>query len=265
MRRSPITASARRMRSRSRRRAAGCCARSPAACRCTSRAPTTSTQRKLFAPSSPLFFVPQLNFMPAVGLYFVARQPQPGQEMFRVYKLPTTPPKDPFEVRTSTSCTGEVQQSRDAVADRAAEATLPTDAPTPSWTITAHAAKARHVVRARSGRSDRHSGDDALRSHRRHDDRRARAARLRRQAVSRSSTTRRASASISFVRRRAPSPVTVALTVALNSRRPSGAARALDHFAHPRVFAANRFHPRFEARHRLRRCERESTRRSCRP
>ena len=45
------------------------------------------TQRKLYAPSSPLFFVPQLNFMPAVGLYFVARQPQAGQEMFRVYKL----------------------------------------------------------------------------------------------------------------------------------------------------------------------------------
>ena len=41
-------------------------------------------QRKLFAPSSPLFFVPQLTFMPAVGLYFVARQPQAGQEMFRV-------------------------------------------------------------------------------------------------------------------------------------------------------------------------------------
>ncbi len=25
------------------------------------------TQRRLFTPSSPLFFVPQLNFMPAVG------------------------------------------------------------------------------------------------------------------------------------------------------------------------------------------------------
>ena len=46
------------------------------------------TQRKLYAASSPLFFVPQLTFMPAVGLYIVARQQTPGQEAFRVYKLP---------------------------------------------------------------------------------------------------------------------------------------------------------------------------------
>ena len=67
------------------------------------------TQRKLFAPSSPLFFVPQLNFMPAVGMYFVARQPQAGQETFRVYALPTSPPKDPFEIRTATTCTARVR------------------------------------------------------------------------------------------------------------------------------------------------------------
>ena len=98
-------------------------------------------QRKLYAPSSPLFFVPQLNFMPAVGLYFVARQPQAGQEMFRVYKLPTTPPKDPFEVRTSASCTGQV---RNLATQSLVELKkhFAGGAPTPSWTITAHAAKA---------------------------------------------------------------------------------------------------------------------------
>ena len=69
-------------------------------------------QRKLYAPSSPLFFVPQLNFMPAVGLYFVARQPQAGQEMFRVYKLPATPPKDPFEVRSSARAPAKCEISR---------------------------------------------------------------------------------------------------------------------------------------------------------
>ena len=98
------------------------------------------TQRKLFAPSSPLFFVPQLNFMPAVGLYVVARQPQSGQEMFRVYKLPTTPPKDPFQVRTSQSCTGNVKnlatQSLLELRNHFANGCA-----TPSWTITAHAAK----------------------------------------------------------------------------------------------------------------------------
>jgi hypothetical protein len=98
------------------------------------------TQRKLYAATSPLFFVPQLNFMPAVGLYLVARQPQAGQEMFRVYKLPATPPKDPFEVRTSASCTGEV---RNLAAQSLSELKnhFAGGAATPSWTITAHAAK----------------------------------------------------------------------------------------------------------------------------
>lgn len=98
------------------------------------------TQRKLFAPSSPLFFVPQLSFMPAVGLYFVARQPQAGQETFRVYKLPASPPKDAFEMRTSATCTGEVHnlasQALGELKNHFAKG-----AATPSWTITPHAAK----------------------------------------------------------------------------------------------------------------------------
>jgi hypothetical protein len=98
------------------------------------------TQRKLYAPSSQLFFVPQLNFMPAVGLYFVARQPQAGQEMFRVYKLPTAPPKSPFEIRASATCTGEVKnlatQALDDLRNHFA-----TGAAAASWTITPHAAK----------------------------------------------------------------------------------------------------------------------------
>ena len=99
------------------------------------------TQRKLYAPSSPLFFVAQLNFMPAVGLYFVARQPQAGQELFRLYKLPTTPPKDPFGIRTSASCTGQVRDLATQSLDELKKH-FEAGAPTPSWTITAHAAKA---------------------------------------------------------------------------------------------------------------------------
>jgi hypothetical protein len=99
------------------------------------------TQRKLFAPSSPLFFVPQLNFMPAVGLYVVARQPRAGQEMFRVYKLPATPPKDAFAIRASATCTGDVKnlatQSLDELRNHFASG-----AAAPSWRITPHAAKA---------------------------------------------------------------------------------------------------------------------------
>jgi hypothetical protein len=98
------------------------------------------TQRKLYAPANPLFFVQQLSFMPAVGLYIVARQPQAGQEAFRIYALPTSPLKDPFEVRTAASCTGQVRnlatQSLNELRGYFAHA-----AATPSWTITAHAAK----------------------------------------------------------------------------------------------------------------------------
>jgi len=99
------------------------------------------TQRKLYAPTSQLFFVPQLNFMPAVGLYFVARQPQAGQEMFRFYKLPATAPKDAFEIRTATTCTGDVRNlATQALTELKNH--FASGAPAPSWTITANAAKA---------------------------------------------------------------------------------------------------------------------------
>ncbi|HYL26341.1 MAG TPA: TonB-dependent receptor plug domain-containing protein, partial [Candidatus Nitrosotalea sp.] len=98
-------------------------------------------QRKLYAPPSGLFFVPQLNFMPAVGLYFVARPPQAGQEAFRVYKLPTAPPKDAFEIRTSTSCVSEAHNLAMPALNEL-RAHFASGATTASWTITAHAAKA---------------------------------------------------------------------------------------------------------------------------
>jgi hypothetical protein len=98
------------------------------------------TQRKLFAPASRLFFVAQLNFMPAVGLYIVARQQQPGQEAFRVYKLPTAPPSSPFQIRAAPACTGTVRnlatQALDELRNYFASGTA-----TPSWTITPHSAK----------------------------------------------------------------------------------------------------------------------------
>jgi hypothetical protein len=98
------------------------------------------TQRKLYSASSPLFFVPQLNFMPAVGLYFVARQQQPGQESFRVYKLPATAPTAPFAVRASTTCTGQVQNLATQALNELKNH-FASGAATPSWTITAHTAK----------------------------------------------------------------------------------------------------------------------------
>jgi hypothetical protein len=98
------------------------------------------TARHLYATQSTLFLVPQLNFMPAVGLYFVGRQQQPGQESFRVYKLPTSPPKTPFEIRSASStCTGDARNlATQAMSEL--QSHFANGANAPSWTITAHSA-----------------------------------------------------------------------------------------------------------------------------
>jgi hypothetical protein len=103
--------------------------------------PDDVAQRKLYAPANVGFFVPQITFMPSVGLYITPRPPQAGQEQFRVYKLPTTAPSDPFAVRISASCTAQAQslaqQSLQELRTHFANG-----APAASWTIVAHEAKA---------------------------------------------------------------------------------------------------------------------------
>lgn len=97
------------------------------------------TSRNLYAPSSPVFFVPQLTYMPSVGLYFVARPPQAGRESFRLYRLPATAPADPFVLRTSDTCTGQVQSlATTALNDLKTHFT--SGAASASWTIVPHTA-----------------------------------------------------------------------------------------------------------------------------
>jgi hypothetical protein len=98
------------------------------------------TSRKLYAPQSALFLVPLLNFTPAVGLYIVARQQQPGQEAFRVYKLPTASPKAPFIIRAAAdACTGDARSlATQALGEL--QNHFANGAKAPSWTITAHTA-----------------------------------------------------------------------------------------------------------------------------
>jgi len=91
----------------------------------------------LYAPNSGLFFVPQVQFMPAVGLYFVARQQQAGQESFRVYALPTKPPADPFEVRTAGSCTPELKNTATQALGQL-RAYFANGAKPALWTVTPH-------------------------------------------------------------------------------------------------------------------------------
>jgi hypothetical protein len=103
--------------------------------------PEDVTAHNLYAPTSTAFGAPQITFMPAYGLYAVQRQPQQeGQQSFRVYTLPSTPPKDPFEVRTAVECTSDMHNTAsEALGELRAYFTSGT-APK-LWTITAHTAK----------------------------------------------------------------------------------------------------------------------------
>jgi Carboxypeptidase regulatory-like domain/TonB-dependent Receptor Plug Domain len=105
---------------------------------------STAQQRKLYLPPTQggMFFRPSVSFMPSVGLYFVRRPPQPGTESFRLYKLPSSPPKDPFMLRSvSSTCTAPMHVAAQSALTQL-RAHFATDAPAPAWTVTAHSAKA---------------------------------------------------------------------------------------------------------------------------
>lgn len=96
--------------------------------------------RNLYDSASGMMFVPQVYFMPSVGLYVVARQQQAGQETFRIYKLPTTAPKEVFNVRSAAQCTGDVRNTAQQSLGEL-QAYFTKNAPPKNWTITPHAAK----------------------------------------------------------------------------------------------------------------------------
>ena len=103
----------------------------------------TAQQRDLYVEPGArgMFFRPTVTFMPSVGFYFVRRPPQPGTENFRVYKLPATPPKTPFELRASPNCTADMHGTAQQMLAQL-QAHFASGAPAPGWTITAHAATA---------------------------------------------------------------------------------------------------------------------------
>jgi hypothetical protein len=98
------------------------------------------TTRHLYAPQNGIFGAPQITFMPSVGLYVEARQQQAGQESFRVYALPSAPPKNPWEIRTAPECTADLKNTAtEAVNELRSYFSSGTK---PSlWTITPHTAK----------------------------------------------------------------------------------------------------------------------------
>jgi len=102
--------------------------------------PDEVTARHLFTASNTTFGFPPITFMPAVGLYAPMRQPQTGTESFRVYTLPSTPPKDPFEVRSATECTGDLKSTASEALGELRAYFASGTAPR-LWKITAHTAK----------------------------------------------------------------------------------------------------------------------------
>ncbi len=100
----------------------------------------------LYVPEASSFFRNPLAYTPAAGLYIV-RQPQvAGQEQFRVYKLPTSPPEQPLSVLDSDRCTNDLkpvaQQLLSSLAQYVSEKSAGQASPAqPSgWTVTPHTA-----------------------------------------------------------------------------------------------------------------------------
>jgi hypothetical protein len=96
-------------------------------------------QRQLYTPATTVFATPQLQFMPAVGLYIVPPAIRAGSEQFRLYRLPSQAPSTPFALRVTADCTSDaravVTQTLGTLESYFARGTLP-----PGWTVTTHQA-----------------------------------------------------------------------------------------------------------------------------
>lgn len=105
----------------------------------------TAKQRNLYVqPQSGggMFFRPEISFMPSVGLYFVRRPPQAGQQSFRLYQLPATAPKTPFELHAiSQLCPADLHATAQQMLTQL-QAHFANGASAPGWTITPHTATA---------------------------------------------------------------------------------------------------------------------------
>ncbi len=103
----------------------------------------TAQQRSLYVEpgAGGMFFRPSVTFMPSVGLYFVRRAPQAGAQSFRLYKLPSTPPKTPFALHVSQTCITDMRNvAQESLAQL--QAHFQKGAPAPGWTVTPHTASA---------------------------------------------------------------------------------------------------------------------------
>ncbi len=98
----------------------------------------------LYVPPTSAFSRLPLVYSPEGGLY-VVRQPQvAGREQFRLYKLPTTPPAQPFALASGTSCTDELKPAAQTLLGALQtyftgfDPASPPAAPPAGWTVTTH-------------------------------------------------------------------------------------------------------------------------------
>ncbi len=104
----------------------------------------------LYIPQVSSFFRSPLVYAPAAGLYIVRQPPPPGQEQFRVYKLPSARPRAPLQLVDSDRCTSDLkpiaQQLLDTLAQyiRARDAGQAAPAQPTGWSVTPHAATTQY-------------------------------------------------------------------------------------------------------------------------
>jgi hypothetical protein len=63
----------------------------------------------LYIPPTSAFNRLPLAYAPEAGLYIVRPPQQAGQEQFRLYQLPTSPPTSPFALTSASTCTDELK------------------------------------------------------------------------------------------------------------------------------------------------------------
>ncbi len=100
----------------------------------------------LYVAAGSSFFRNPLAYMPSVGLYIVRQPPAAGQEQFRVYRLPATPPAHPLALVSSDRCTSDLkpvaEQLLTSLWQYVAAKTAGVASPPPpaGWTVTIHTA-----------------------------------------------------------------------------------------------------------------------------
>jgi hypothetical protein len=98
----------------------------------------------LYIPQTSVFSRFPLVYSPEGGLYIVRQPQQAGQEQFRLYKLPATPPTQPFALTSGPLCTDEVKPTAVSLLGALQSYFAGYDASNPpatvpdGWTVTTH-------------------------------------------------------------------------------------------------------------------------------